>query len=109
MLVVSRVPLPNYRADLDDRHGSSQRQISMSATTETRVENMLANIRGAEPSSSSSPQISKGNAADKATLPRSSWGQATPQGKWTSEGVGSVSKEITCISDEDGTLRSCEK
>nr|XP_024395088.1 DExH-box ATP-dependent RNA helicase DExH1-like isoform X2 [Physcomitrium patens] len=53
----------------------------MSATTETRVENMLANIRGAEPSSSSSPQISKGNAADKATLPRSSWGQATPQGQ----------------------------
>lgn len=26
-LVVSRVPLPNYRADLDDRHGSSQRQV----------------------------------------------------------------------------------
>lgn len=27
MLVVSKVPLPNYRADLDDRHGSSQRQV----------------------------------------------------------------------------------
>lgn len=27
VLVVSRVPLPNYRADLDDRHGSSQRQV----------------------------------------------------------------------------------
>lgn len=42
----------------------------MSATTETRVENMLANIRSADsPSSSSSePQ------------PRSSSGQAAPQG-----------------------------
>lgn len=27
VLVVSQVPLPNYRADLDDRHGSSQRQV----------------------------------------------------------------------------------
>lgn len=42
----------------------------MSATTETRVENMLANIRGADAPSSSTP-------GDKATQPRST---ATPQG-----------------------------
>lgn len=26
-LVVSKVPLPNYRADLDERHGSTQKQV----------------------------------------------------------------------------------
>ncbi|OAE22268.1 hypothetical protein AXG93_3491s1080 [Marchantia polymorpha subsp. ruderalis] len=48
VLVVSKIPLPNYRADLDDRHGSSQRQIRMSSDTENRVENMLAGIREAD-------------------------------------------------------------
>lgn len=26
-LVVSKVPLPDYRADLDDRHGSTQKEV----------------------------------------------------------------------------------
>ncbi|CAM6110806.1 unnamed protein product [Calypogeia fissa] len=52
VMVVSQVPLPNYRADLDERHGSSQRQIRMSSDTENRVENMLAGIRSVDASSS---------------------------------------------------------
>lgn len=50
--VVSKVPLPNYRADLDKRHGSSQREIQMSADTEIRVENMLARFRNSVSASS---------------------------------------------------------
>lgn len=26
-LVVSKVPLPDYRADLDERHGSTQKEV----------------------------------------------------------------------------------
>ncbi|KAL6010392.1 hypothetical protein ACLOJK_000823 [Asimina triloba] len=40
-LVVSKVPLPDYRADLDERHGSTQKEIRMSVETEKRVENLL--------------------------------------------------------------------
>ncbi|GKV31947.1 hypothetical protein SLEP1_g40596 [Rubroshorea leprosula] len=40
-LVVSKVPLPNYRADLDERHGSTQKEIQMSSETERRVGNLL--------------------------------------------------------------------
>ncbi|KAJ4803285.1 RNA helicase family protein [Rhynchospora pubera] len=42
-LVFSKVPLPDYRADLDDRHGSTQKEIKMSTETERRVENLLSN------------------------------------------------------------------
>eukprot|EP01018_Ginkgo_biloba_P016943 Gb_40990 [translate_table: standard] len=42
VIVVSKVPLPNYRADLDERHGSTQHEIQMSIDTERRVEDMLA-------------------------------------------------------------------
>lgn len=41
-LVFSKVPLPDYRADLDERHGSTQKEIVMSAETERRVENHLS-------------------------------------------------------------------
>ncbi|EHA8587102.1 putative protein BREAST CANCER SUSCEPTIBILITY 1 [Cocos nucifera] len=41
-LVFSKVPLPDYRADLDERHGSTQKEIKMSTETERRVENLLA-------------------------------------------------------------------
>lgn len=41
--MVSKVPLPNYRADLDERHGSSQKEIHMCTETERRVENLLDN------------------------------------------------------------------
>lgn len=30
-LVVSKVPLPDYRADLDDRHGSTQKEVFLNA------------------------------------------------------------------------------
>eukprot|EP00250_Pteridium_aquilinum_P019840 c24596_g1_i1 orf=694-3741(-) len=51
--VVSKVPLPNYRADLDKRHGSSQREIQMSADTEQRVERVLSKFRDTNAASSS--------------------------------------------------------
>ncbi|XP_022766947.1 DExH-box ATP-dependent RNA helicase DExH1 isoform X2 [Durio zibethinus] len=44
-LVVSKVPLPNYRADLDERHGSTQQEIRMSTETERRVGNLLDSSR----------------------------------------------------------------
>ncbi|PWA37316.1 RNA helicase family protein [Artemisia annua] len=47
-LVVSKVPLPNYRADLDERHGSAQKEIHMSSETERRVENLLDSSTGSE-------------------------------------------------------------
>ncbi|KAK9921475.1 hypothetical protein M0R45_029984 [Rubus argutus] len=40
-LVVSKVPLPDYRADLDDRHGSTQKEIRMSTETAERVGSLL--------------------------------------------------------------------
>ncbi|XP_059076039.1 DExH-box ATP-dependent RNA helicase DExH1 isoform X2 [Cryptomeria japonica] len=45
VFVVSTVPLPNYRADLDKRHGSTQREIQISMDTEHRVESILASAR----------------------------------------------------------------
>ncbi|KAL5709082.1 RNA helicase [Ranunculus cassubicifolius] len=48
-LVVSKVPLPNYRADLDERHGSTQKEIRMSTETEEKVGNLLAGSSGAIP------------------------------------------------------------
>lgn len=30
-LVVSKVPLPDYRADLDERHGSTQKEVQVTA------------------------------------------------------------------------------
>nr|VDC89192.1 unnamed protein product [Brassica oleracea] len=40
-LVVSKVPLPDYRADLDDRHGSTQKEIQMSSETERKLGSLL--------------------------------------------------------------------
>ncbi|PQM36435.1 hypothetical protein Pyn_25344 [Prunus yedoensis var. nudiflora] len=40
-LVVSKVPLPDYRADLDERHGSTQKEIKMSTETADRVGSLL--------------------------------------------------------------------
>ncbi|CAN6479255.1 unnamed protein product [Victoria cruziana] len=48
-LVVSKLPLPNYRADLDDRHGSTRKEINMSTETARRVDSLLG-------SSSKAPQ-----------------------------------------------------
>ncbi|KDP36104.1 hypothetical protein JCGZ_08748 [Jatropha curcas] len=69
-LVLSKFPLPNYRADLDERHGSTQKEIQMSAETERRVGNLLnssqsqraapANDFGAAASSQGDKQPSAG-------------------------------------------------
>ncbi|KAL1566113.1 RNA helicase [Salvia divinorum] len=45
-LVVSKVPLPNYRADLDEKHGSTKNEISMSTETEARVGFLLQSSNG---------------------------------------------------------------
>ncbi|KAH7691056.1 RNA helicase protein [Dioscorea alata] len=71
-LVVSKVPLPDYRADLDDRHGSTQKEIKMSSEIERRVENLLATAKGTEvvnnssgPSSSETKQSLPDSASSK--------------------------------------------
>ncbi|XP_020576741.1 DExH-box ATP-dependent RNA helicase DExH1 [Phalaenopsis equestris] len=46
-LVFSKFPLPDYRADLDQRHGSTQKEIVMSIETERRVEDLLARSKAA--------------------------------------------------------------
>ncbi len=43
MLVVSKLPLPNYRADLDDHHGSSQRQVIMGSAVQDLHPFLLSN------------------------------------------------------------------
>lgn len=57
-LVVCKVPLPSYRADLDERHGSTQIEIRMSSEIERRVGNLLESSKSAVvtdmPSSSAS-------------------------------------------------------
>ncbi|KAA0043806.1 DExH-box ATP-dependent RNA helicase DExH1 isoform X1 [Cucumis melo var. makuwa] len=45
-LVVSKVPLPDYRADLDERHGSTQKEIRMTTDIERRVGNLLDDSQG---------------------------------------------------------------
>lgn len=45
-LVASKVPLPNYRADLDERHGSTQQEIRMSTDIERRVGSLLDTSKG---------------------------------------------------------------
>lgn len=67
-LVVSKVPLPNYRADLDERHGSAQKEIRMSTETERRVENLLGSSGGSvsvnNSSEASSQNAQKSSLAD---------------------------------------------
>lgn len=59
-LVVSKVPLPDYRADLDERHGSTQKEIRMSTETERRVGNLLDSSRGTTSSDDSGLVSSRG-------------------------------------------------
>ncbi|GJM84780.1 hypothetical protein PR202_ga00485 [Eleusine coracana subsp. coracana] len=40
-----KAPLPDYRADLDERHGSTQKEIKMSNQTERRVEDLLSRAK----------------------------------------------------------------
>ncbi|XP_044396783.1 DExH-box ATP-dependent RNA helicase DExH1 isoform X1 [Triticum aestivum] len=57
-LVFSKVPLPDYRADLDERHGSSQNEIKMSNETERRVENLLSRAQSNNNASASTSTVS---------------------------------------------------
>lgn len=59
-LVVSKVPLANYRADLDERHGSTQKEIRMSTEVERRVGHLLNTSEGAVSVSDSPPGSSQG-------------------------------------------------
>ncbi|KMZ73507.1 putative ATP-dependent RNA helicase [Zostera marina] len=45
-VVVSKVPLPDYRADLDEYHGSTQKKITMSTETEKKLQTLLAESKG---------------------------------------------------------------
>ncbi|KAL6514314.1 hypothetical protein OROHE_019056 [Orobanche hederae] len=45
-LVVSKVPLPNYRADLDEQHGTTKKEIKISTEIEKRVGNLLNSSNG---------------------------------------------------------------
>ncbi|KAK9668631.1 hypothetical protein RND81_13G073300 [Saponaria officinalis] len=58
-LVASKVPLPNYRADLDERHGSSQSEIRMSTDIERRVGSLLNTSKGANTGESSNGATSQ--------------------------------------------------
>ncbi|CAK9322974.1 unnamed protein product [Citrullus colocynthis] len=61
-LVVSKVPLPDYRADLDERHGSTQKEIRMTTDMERRVGNLLDDMQGQgrEHNVSSTASVEKG-------------------------------------------------
>lgn len=57
-LVVSKVPLPDYRADLDERHGTTQKEIRMSTDIERRVGNLLNSSQSMETETASLPSVS---------------------------------------------------
>jgi len=52
------VPLPDYRADLDERHGSTQKEIKMSNQTERRVEDLLSRSKLSTNDPASSSNVS---------------------------------------------------
>ncbi|CAJ1967277.1 unnamed protein product [Sphenostylis stenocarpa] len=58
ILVVSKVPLPDYRADLDERHGSTQKEIRMSTDIERKVGNILNSSHSMGEAQSSLPSVS---------------------------------------------------
>ncbi|CAN4089643.1 unnamed protein product [Withania somnifera] len=60
-LVASKIPLPSYRADLDERHGSTQKEIRMSTEIEERVGNLLSSSQGTVSAGTSSSTF--GNSA----------------------------------------------
>ncbi|XP_047167305.1 DExH-box ATP-dependent RNA helicase DExH1-like isoform X2 [Vigna umbellata] len=70
ILVVSKVPLPDYRADLDDRHGSTQKEIRMSTDIERKVGNLLnsSHSMGAAPSSLHSVSADLGHKQSAITI-----------------------------------------
>lgn len=59
-LVVSKVPLPDYRADLDEQHGSTQKEIQMPTEIERRVGNLLNSSQKAAAGNESNATSSQG-------------------------------------------------
>uniref|UniRef100_A0A6N2NJ71 RNA helicase n=1 Tax=Salix viminalis TaxID=40686 RepID=A0A6N2NJ71_SALVM len=59
-LVISKVPLPNYRADLDEHHGSTQKEIQMPTEIERRVGNLLNSSQKAAAGNESDATSSQG-------------------------------------------------
>ncbi|KAJ1384806.1 P-loop containing nucleoside triphosphate hydrolase [Sesbania bispinosa] len=57
-LVVSKIPLPDYRADLDERHGSTQKEIRMSTDIERRVGNLLNSSQSMGTAPTNLPSVS---------------------------------------------------
>ncbi|KAL1211160.1 DExH-box ATP-dependent RNA helicase DExH1 [Cardamine amara subsp. amara] len=57
-LVVSKVPLPDYRADLDERHGSTQKEIIMSTETEKKLGTLLKTTQESGSSNASTSAFS---------------------------------------------------
>ncbi|KAK9122915.1 hypothetical protein Sjap_012517 [Stephania japonica] len=75
-LVVSKSPLPDYRADLDERHGSMQKEIKMSTETEKKVGNLLASTGVAAPSKASTGASSQ---EAKQSLPANNVANSVPK------------------------------
>lgn len=59
VMVASKVPLPNYRADLDERHGSTKQEIRMSSETQQRVGHLLETSDSRKNVKNSSPSYSQ--------------------------------------------------
>ncbi|KAI0513645.1 hypothetical protein KFK09_009675 [Dendrobium nobile] len=87
-LVFSKVPLPDYRADLDERHGSTQKEIVMSVETERKVESLLAKSKEAG-------TISDSCSTSSQTRKHDSWISSTESIKeYSSDTVASKSELI---------------
>ncbi|CAI5519832.1 unnamed protein product [Closterium sp. Naga37s-1] len=68
--MATRVPLPSYRADLNDKHGRSERQITVSHDLHQHVSSLLASL--ILPSLSTPPFPSPRSLLCSAILPSSS-------------------------------------
>ncbi|XP_056687061.1 DExH-box ATP-dependent RNA helicase DExH1 isoform X2 [Spinacia oleracea] len=67
-LVASKVPLPNYRADLDERHGSTQKEIRMSTDIERRVGSLLDTSKGTSSTENSIGESSQSSKNSSSTI-----------------------------------------
>ncbi|CAN4113942.1 unnamed protein product [Withania somnifera] len=101
-LVASKVPLPSYRADLDERHGSSQKEIRMSTEIEERVGNLL---------SSSQDTISAGTSSSTSfnSAKLSSKAVETAKPKLTLEGDTAIKRLNLELKQQQEKMRESEK
>uniref|UniRef100_A0A2P2JPR1 RNA helicase n=3 Tax=Rhizophora mucronata TaxID=61149 RepID=A0A2P2JPR1_RHIMU len=100
-LVVSKVPLPNYRADLDERHGSTQKEIRMSTETEMRVGNLLDSSQKAASSNGSQGMSGQGPKKTSSTVQMT---EPVPK-LGTDSGNGKLSVELKRKQDK---MQSCD-